>query len=78
MERKTLDEFLVGASASLEAFAASTRAAQAEGVEGFVGERFERRSECGWWREIAAYHEYVELQERLAQDRRSNIERRGV
>ena len=78
MERITIDEFVQRTSAALEAWAAATRSAQAEGVEGFVGDRFERRTETDWWREVAAYHEYVELQERVSQDRRSNVERRGV
>lgn len=71
MTRMTLDEFLTTAPASLEAFAASTRHANAEGEEGFVGDVFERRTQVDWWREVAAYHEYTELQERLAQDRRA-------
>lgn len=73
----TLDQFLEQAPLSLQAWAAATRAHVAEGTEGFVGEQFENRSESDWWREVAAYHEYLELEARLAQDRRATVERRS-
>lgn len=78
MERITLDEFVARTKASIEAFAAATRRYQAEGEDGFVGERFENRTEADWWREVAAYHEYIEVQERAMQDRRSAVERRKL
>jgi len=64
----TLDEFVQRAPAAIEAFAAATRAAVAEGAEGFIGPQFEDRTESDWWAEVAAYHGFVELQEVLAQD----------
>jgi hypothetical protein len=57
-----LDECLAQAALSLEAFAASRRAATAEGEEGFVGPRFENLQEVDWWREVAAYHEMLEME----------------
>jgi hypothetical protein len=73
----TLEEFVQRSAAEIEAFAAAIRASQAEGVEGFVGKRFELRSEADWWREVAAYYEYIEFQDSIAKDRRSDlIERR--
>lgn len=78
MERITLDEFMQQAPETLEAFAAATRQAQAEGAEGFAERRFQHRTKSDWLREAAAYEEYVEVQERIAQDRRSGVERRRV
>ena len=66
----TLEQFLDRAAADVAAFAAATRAYQAEGSEGFVGPQYERRSREDWWREVAAYFEYVELSEQLSELRR--------
>lgn len=63
----TLDEFVQRAPAAVEAFAAMTRAAVAEGQEGFVGPRFEDRTEVDWWAEVAAYYAFTELSEIIAQ-----------
>lgn len=77
MPRLTLDQFVERAPAAIEAFAAATRAAQAEGDEGFIGPQFEQRTEPDWWREVAAYFEFTEVQEMIAADRRNDpIERR--
>lgn len=62
----TLDEFVKRSAISVAAFAAATRAHQAEGTEGFVGAHYENRTEADWWREVAAYHEFIEVQEALA------------
>lgn len=57
----TLDQFMERAVADLHAFAAATRSYQAEGSEGFVGPQFEHRTREDWWREVAAYFDYVEV-----------------
>lgn len=54
----TLDEFLASMPAQAEAFRRSTLE-HAKTDDGFVLER----EEIDWWREIAAYVEYVEVQE---------------
>lgn len=78
-ERMTLDQFVERSGASIEAFAAATRRSQAEGEEGFVGPEYEARTEADWWREVSAYHEYVEACDRIAgSERRSLIERRKI
>lgn len=57
----TLEQFVERAEGDVAAFAAATRANQAEGAEGFVGAQYELRTREDWWREVAAYFDYVEL-----------------
>jgi esterase/lipase len=64
-DNMTLEEFLRRADGDVQAFAASTRSAQAEGTDGFTGP-FLHRTREDWWREVAAYYEYTELAERIA------------
>lgn len=69
----TLEEFISQAVHDVEIFAAAYRRAMEEGDEGFKP----NRSAVDWWREVAAYHEYVEVDEELSRDRRQTPERRS-
>lgn len=64
MEKMTLDQFLQRTDADVQAFAAATRAARAEGVDGFD---IRTRTREDWWREVAAYFEYSELADIIAE-----------
>ena len=56
----TLDEFVVRSSTAILAFKAATEA-QAKVDPTFYLER----DENDWWREVAAYHEYVDYEEKF-------------
>lgn len=61
----TLDQFMERSVADLAAFAAATRSYQSEGAEGFIGPQYELRTREDWWREVAAYFDYVEMSDTL-------------
>lgn len=56
----SIDEFIAGSQAALLAFRAATIAA-AQTDETF----YPNRDEVDWWREVAAYFEYTELEEKF-------------
>jgi hypothetical protein len=58
----TIDDFIAGAQASLLAFKHAYQE-QMKTDSTF----YPTRSESDWWREVAAYHAYVELEEDFKQ-----------
>ena len=54
LKRMTLDQFTKEVGNRLEQFDRSIKSAQAEGVDGFVGDQFERRTFDEWMAEFHA------------------------
>ena len=59
----TLDEFIAGAEAQLLAFKAATLDRSKTDDSFYL-----KRENNDWWREVAAYHEYVELEEKFQKE----------
>jgi hypothetical protein len=59
----TIEEFSAHIKANLSAFVTATRRMQEQGEDGFVGPKFENRTEADWRAEWSAYNQYTELTE---------------
>jgi len=67
MSRITISEFMFRVQIDMAAWRAATERMQESKSDGFVGDKFERRTPDDWAREFVAYLQYVELEEVVRQ-----------